>query len=60
MEEVRKIKTACRSCHGGCGVIATVSDSKVIKVEGDPESLNNGGTLCPKGLLSLGKIISLS
>ena len=37
MEEVKKIRTACRSCHGGCGVIAQVKDGKVIKVEGDPE-----------------------
>ena len=50
MGEVRKIRTACRSCHGGCGVIATVSDGKVIKVEGDPESPISHGTLCSKGL----------
>jgi anaerobic selenocysteine-containing dehydrogenase len=50
MEEIRKIKTACRSCHGGCGVIATVSGGKVIKVEGDPESPISHGTLCSKGL----------
>ncbi len=50
MEEVKKIRTACRSCHGGCGVIATVSEGKVIKVEGDPESPISHGTLCSKGL----------
>jgi anaerobic selenocysteine-containing dehydrogenase len=38
MEAVKKIRTACRSCHGGCGVIAHVKDGKVIKVEGDPNS----------------------
>jgi len=36
MGEVKKIKTCCRGCHGGCGVIAHVQDGKVIKVEGDP------------------------
>jgi len=50
MEEVKKIRTACRSCHGGCGVIAHVKDGKVIKVEGDPESPISHGTLCSKGL----------
>ena len=50
MEEVKKIRTACRSCHGGCGVIAHVKDGKVIKVEGDPDSPISHGTLCSKGL----------
>ena len=50
MSEVRKVKTVCRSCHGGCGVIAHVKDGKVIKVEGDPDSPISHGTLCSKGL----------
>ncbi|MDO9122829.1 MAG: molybdopterin-dependent oxidoreductase, partial [Deltaproteobacteria bacterium] len=50
MEEVKKIRTACRSCHGGCGVIAHVKDGRVIKVEGDPDSPISHGTLCTKGL----------
>ncbi len=50
MAEVEKIRTACRNCHGGCGVIAHVKDGKVIKVEGDPQSPISHGTLCAKGL----------
>jgi anaerobic selenocysteine-containing dehydrogenase len=50
MGESKKIKTVCRNCHGGCGVIATVADGKVVKVEGDPESPISYGTLCSKGL----------
>ena len=50
MGEVKKIRTACRSCHGGCGVIAHVKDGKVVKVEGDPDSPYSRGTLCSKGL----------
>jgi len=50
MGEVQKIRTACRNCHGGCGVIAHVKDGKVIKVEGDPNSPISHGTLCSKGL----------
>ncbi len=50
MGEVKKIRTACRNCHGGCGVIAHVRDGKVIKVEGDPQSPISHGTLCSKGL----------
>jgi anaerobic selenocysteine-containing dehydrogenase len=50
MEDAKKLRTACRSCHGGCGVIAHVKDGKVIKVEGDSESPISHGTLCSKGL----------
>jgi anaerobic selenocysteine-containing dehydrogenase len=50
MSDVRKVKTACRSCHGGCGVIAHVCDGKVVKIEGDPDSPISHGTLCSKGL----------
>ncbi len=50
MEEVKKIKTVCRSCHGGCGVIAHVKNNRVIKVEGDPESPISFGSMCSKGL----------
>jgi anaerobic selenocysteine-containing dehydrogenase len=50
MGEVRKVRTACRNCHGGCGVIAHVKDGKVIKVEGDPDSPISHGTMCSKGL----------
>jgi anaerobic selenocysteine-containing dehydrogenase len=50
MEEVKKIKTFCRNCHGACGVIAHVKDGKVVKVEGDPDSPISRGTMCTKGL----------
>jgi anaerobic selenocysteine-containing dehydrogenase len=42
MEEVKKNRIACRSCHGDCGVIAHVKDGKVIKVEGDPKESSIG------------------
>jgi len=45
MIEEKKIRTASRSCHGGCGVIATVRDGRVVKVEGDPDSPISHGTL---------------
>ena len=50
MEEIRKVKTVCRSCHGGCGVLAHVKGDKVVKVEADPEAPIGMGTLCSKGL----------
>ena len=50
MAETRTVRTVCRSCHGGCGVIAHVSNGKVVKIEGDPESPISFGSLCSKGL----------
>ncbi len=50
MGEIKRVRTSCRQCHGGCGVIAHVQDGKVIKVEGDPDSPISHGTLCSKGL----------
>lgn len=50
MEEVKKIRTICRSCHGGCGVIAHVKNNRVIKVEGDLDSPISYGSMCSKGL----------
>ena len=50
MSELKFVKTVCRSCHGGCGVIAHVKDGKVVKVEGDPSSPISHGSMCSKGL----------
>jgi anaerobic selenocysteine-containing dehydrogenase len=43
------IRTVCRSCHGGCGVLVTVEDGRIVGLEGDRENPNNLGFLCGKG-----------
>ncbi len=43
------IRSSCRSCHGGCGVLVTVEDNVVKEIRGDPESPINRGWLCIKG-----------
>lgn len=48
-ESVTIVKSVCRSCHGGCGVLLHVRDGKLIKVHGDPESPLNHGRLCQIG-----------
>lgn len=50
MSDVRQVRTVCRSCHGGCGVLAHVKNGKVVKIEGDPQSPISHGSLCAKGL----------
>lgn len=47
------VKSACRMCHGGCGVLVHVSDGRVVKVEGNPDSPLNRGRMCVKGRASL-------
>lgn len=47
------VRSTCGICHIGCGILVHVSSGRVVKVEGDPESLLNKGVLCPKGLASL-------
>jgi anaerobic selenocysteine-containing dehydrogenase len=53
MGEIKRIKTACRACHGGCGAIVTVEDDVVTKIEPDKDSPISKGRLCPKGLAGI-------
>ncbi len=45
-------KSICRICHGGCGVIVSVQNGKVVKVKGDPASPMNKGWMCIKGVMT--------
>ena len=46
------LKSVCRSCHGGCGVLLHVRDGVLLKVEGDRSSPLNHGRLCPIGTVT--------
>lgn len=46
------VKSHCRMCHGGCGVLVYCKDGKVAKIAGDPDCPINHGTLCSKGIAS--------
>ncbi len=43
------VRSACRACHGGCGVLVTVEDNRVTNIKGDPDCPVNRGWLCIKG-----------
>ena len=52
IKEKKVIKTTCKSCHGGCGVLVTVEDGAITHIEGNPETPTQG-TMCAKGLSSI-------
>jgi anaerobic selenocysteine-containing dehydrogenase len=43
------LKSTCNMCYRLCGVLVHLSNGKVTKVEGDPDSPVNRGNLCIKG-----------
>ena len=49
-------KSACRMCHGGCGVLLQLENGRLVRVSGDPDSPLNRGRLCPKGAASLEQV----
>jgi len=46
----RVVKSNCRGCHGGCGVLVHVKDGRITRIEGDPDFPTNRGSMCSKGL----------
>jgi anaerobic selenocysteine-containing dehydrogenase len=52
MSDKKIIKTTCKSCHGGCGVLVTVENGAITHIEGNPEAPTLG-TMCSKGLSSI-------
>lgn len=45
-------RSICPYCGVGCGQLIFHRDSKLISIEGDPQSPINQGNLCPKGAAS--------
>ncbi len=51
------VKTFCaRMDHGGCGLLVHVENGKIVKVEGDPESPLNRGSICAKGIAQVERL----
>lgn len=49
-------KSACRMCHGGCGVLVHVDDGRITKIVGDAESPLNRGKICIKAPASIEQV----
>ena len=59
LEEADRVGTSiCPFCAVGCAQLIYAKDGKPIHVEGDPRSPVNQGTLCPKGVGTLGLLLS--
>ncbi len=53
----RVYRTHCsRMDHGGCGLLATVKEGRVVRIQGDPDSPISHGYVCPKGLASVERL----
>ena len=48
-ERVEKIATICEMCFWRCGVLASVVDGKVVRLEGNPDHPLTRGRLCARG-----------
>ena len=49
----RVVKSACRMCHGICGVLVHMREGRVVKVTGDPDCPTSNGYICAKGKASV-------
>ncbi|MFV0923375.1 molybdopterin-dependent oxidoreductase [Sphingomonas parapaucimobilis] len=52
------IRTTCAYCGVGCGIRATVTGERSVRIEGDPDHPANRGKLCSKGT-HLGETVGL-
>jgi len=53
-ERVDKVATICEMCFWRCGVLASVKDGTVVKLEGNPDHPLTRGRLCARGNAGVG------
>ena len=49
MKDKKIIRTVCQACHCECGVLITVENGRITKIDGDPGHPMNRGFTCVKG-----------
>ena len=47
--QVTRTPTFCNGCGNRCSIFAYVKNSRIWKIEGNPEANGNQGVICPKG-----------
>ncbi len=53
---VRKVPSFCEMCFWKCGIVATVEDERVVKIEGHPDHPLSNGRLCGRGAAGTGSL----
>jgi thiosulfate reductase/polysulfide reductase chain A len=53
---IRTVATTCDVCFWKCGLIATVRDGRLWKLEGNPLDPLSRGRLCPRGTAGIGMV----
>lgn len=48
MSNVEYKRALCFASHANCGVLATVEDGKITKLEGDPDCAVSDGRVCER------------
>lgn len=50
IKNLQKIPTYCGVCFWKCGVIASIADGKLWKIDGNPDDPLSNGMICPRGI----------
>ncbi len=55
----RTVRTVCpRNCYCTCGMLVTVEDGRIVRIEGDPANPATGGHVCVKGIAYARRVAS--
>ncbi len=52
----QRIPSACWQCVTRCAIVGYVEDGRVVKIEGQPEMLSTGGTICARGQAGINQV----
>lgn len=47
--QLEAIPSICGQCPSRCAILGYVDEGRIVKIEGNPESIRNQGTVCAKG-----------
>ncbi len=50
------IPSICGQCPSHCAILGYIDDGKLVKIEGNPDSIRNQGKVCAKGQTGLNKV----
>lgn len=50
VDNTYEVRTSCRACIHNCGIIATVTNGRVVSLRGDDIDPMSKGRVCPKGV----------